>query len=172
MEIKIVSLIPSTQDCSESTTIKRVATSFDSWSFTNDDLHTNNQLSLLKLVSDGEHCHPHYNIVRNFLRQKCSGYRSQDLRKDRYCTVSFMYFDHIVSLLLNDLTCFYCKESVLIVYENSRDPQQWTLERIDNSIGHNCGNCVVACLKCNIRRRTMYYERYRMTKQMRVIKID
>jgi len=31
---------------------------------------------------------------------------------------------------------------------------------------------VIACLECNMRRRTMYYERYVATKQLKVNKLD
>ena len=50
--------------------------------------------------------------------------------------------------------------------------KQWTLERIDNGMGHNKDNVEIACLLCNLRRRTMYHERYVFTKQMmNVVKI-
>jgi hypothetical protein len=64
------------------------------------------------------------------------------------------------------LCCFYCKEPAQLVYETVRDPKQWSLERIDNSFGHNAGNVEIACLACNVRRRTIYHERYLATKQM------
>jgi hypothetical protein len=44
------------------------------------------------------------------------------------------------------------------------------VERIDNSIGHNRTNIVIACLDCNLHRRTMYYERYVFTKQLNIVK--
>jgi hypothetical protein len=53
-----------------------------------------------------------------------------------------------------------------------REPQQWTLERMDNDFGHNEGNVVIACLSCNLRRRTMHYERYLFTKQLNIVKVD
>ena len=53
-----------------------------------------------------------------------------------------------------------------MIYEEVRDPKQWTLERIDNTRGHNSDNVEIACLTCNLRRRTMYHERYILTKQM------
>ena len=58
-----------------------------------------------------------------------------------------------------------------VLYEESRDPKQWTLERIDNSEGHNENNIEVACLTCNVRRRTMYHEKYRFTKQLTIQKV-
>ena len=69
-----------------------------------------------------------------------------------------------------ELKCFYCKDCVALLYENVREPRQWTLERIDNSIGHNIGNIEISCLSCNLRRRTMHHERYILTKQIKNIK--
>ena len=46
----------------------------------------------------------------------------------------------------------------------------WTLERINNDFGHNYGNLEIACLSCNIKRRTMYHERFVFTKQLIIVK--
>ena len=55
-----------------------------------------------------------------------------------------------------------------LLYNESRDPLQWSIERIENEFGHNNDNVVIACLRCNLSRRTMYHERYRFTKQMKI----
>ena len=60
---------------------------------------------------------------------------------------------------------------VNVLYKNVREPLQWTLERIDNDYGHNHDNVTIACLECNLRRRTMYHERYVFTKQLVIKKI-
>lgn len=49
-------------------------------------------------------------------------------------------------------------------------PKQWTLDRIDNDIGHYSDNVVIACLSCNLHRKTMYHERFLFTKQLNIIK--
>ena len=65
------------------------------------------------------------------------------------------------------------KERTEIMYEFVREPRQWTLERLDNSFGHNRDNVVISCLSCNLRRRTMAKERYLQTKAMsKIVKID
>jgi hypothetical protein len=69
-------------------------------------------------------------------------------------------------LLTSQLRCFYCREDVLLLYEIVRDPKQWTLERVYNTKGHNKDNVEICCLSCNIKRRTMYHEKYKFTKQI------
>jgi hypothetical protein len=57
-----------------------------------------------------------------------------------------------------------------ILYEHVREPKQWSLERIDNDYGHNKNNVEIACLSCNLRRKTMYHERFIFTKQLNIVK--
>jgi hypothetical protein len=72
-----------------------------------------------------------------------------------------------------ELSCVYCRNPTMVLYEYVREPKQWTLERIDNSLGHIFDNVQIACLTCNLRRRTMKQERYLLTKQMmHVVKLD
>ncbi len=121
------------------------------------------------LVSDSRVC----KILRQQIQIKQSSYKAQDIEKKLLDESQLMQVDDILSLLQSsNLQCFYCRQPVVLFYEYCRDPKQWTLERIDNSHGHNRGNVEIACLECNIRRRTMYYERYVMTKQCVFVKVD
>jgi hypothetical protein len=43
---------------------------------------------------------------------------------------------------------------------------QWTLDRIDNNFGHNIGNLVISCLKCNLKRRRINKNSFMITKNM------
>ena len=56
------------------------------------------------------------------------------------------------------------------MYENVRESKQWTLDRIDNNIGHNKDNVVICCLECNLKRGTIDDKKFKFTKQMRIIK--
>jgi 5-methylcytosine-specific restriction endonuclease McrA len=107
------------------------------------------------------------------IHDKQGGYRYQDVVKNIYDATACISTPLIVDLLCQcDLTCFYCRDPVKILYEHVRDKKQWSLERLDNSRGHNTDNVVIACLSCNLKRRTMYYERFVATKQMRFVKVD
>jgi hypothetical protein len=115
----------------------------------------------------------HANILLSHLKTKQSGYRSQDTIKGFYDPDRFIQIPDIVKLLAeSNLSCFYCRKWTTLFYENVREPRQWSLERLSNAEGHNRDNLVIACLECNMRRRTMYYERYIATKQLKVNKLE
>jgi hypothetical protein len=115
---------------------------------------------------------PAQTILLTHLKAKQSGYRSQDTAKDFYDPARFIQIPDLIRLLSeSNLSCFYCRKWTTLFYENVRDPRQWSLERLSNAEGHNRDNVVIACLECNMRRRTMYYERYLVTKQLKVNKL-
>lgn len=114
---------------------------------------------------------PLQTCVLQEIRKKIYGYKNQDIIKQLYDESQFVNIDQVLSLLYSSqLNCFYCKEKVCILYESVREPKQWSLERIDNTFGHNYNNVEIACLTCNLRRRTMYHERFLFTKQLGTIK--
>lgn len=112
-----------------------------------------------------------HKLYKSEIQNKINSYRSQDILKKLYQESLFVDFPFVIQLIFeSNLDCFYCKKKVQIIYENVREPFQWSLERIDNTMGHNKDNVKIACLSCNLRRRTMYHERYIFTKQMCNIK--
>jgi hypothetical protein len=143
---------------------KRVVTSTKRWRFTEEDYTTENQLCLLKNIQTTDHT-PHQICVLQQLNQKLAGYKGQDIAKNIYNPILFVQINQVIELLIESgLKCHYCKKDIKVLYEIVRDPLQWTLDRIDNDHGHNSGNLLIACLSCNLRRKTIYHERYEMTK--------
>ena len=57
-----------------------------------------------------------------------------------------------------------------LFYKQIRDKKQWTLDRIDNSVGHNSDNVIISCLECNLKRRTTEMDRFTFTKQLKIKK--
>ena len=152
---------------------KKIASQSDNWINTAKIYSTQEtQLTLLdelhrNISSDSA------NILLAHLKTKQSGYRSQDTLKELYDPNRFIQIPRLIELLIESkLACFYCRKWATLFYENVRDPRQWSLERLSNAEGHNRDNVVIACLECNMRRRTMYYERYIATKQLKVNKLD
>jgi len=111
------------------------------------------------------------NVMSRNIKTKLRSYRSQDLKKSRFDEINFIKYDDLLEkLVICKLKCTYCRLPMLIMYQNKREPTQWTLDRIDNSTGHTNSNTVIACLKCNLERRCINDQKFKFTKQMRLIK--
>ena len=112
-------------------------------------------------------------LILQQIQQKISGYRGQDIEKDLLDEAQLINAQQVLDLMVKtENICYYCKKQVAVLYENVREPNQWTLDRIDNKQGHNHDNVLLACLNCNLRRRTMHTERYVFTKQLNIVKHD
>ena len=146
---------------------KRVVSKTDDWK--NID---SNHRELDKQYKFVEDTNTITDIVSRELRKKISSYKSQDRRKNIYNEDEFIDFEFVINLFKEtQLKCYYCSKQVFVIYDNVRDSKQWTIERIDNRIGHNKNNSVMACLDCNLKRRCIYYERYIMTKKLLLVKL-
>ena len=110
------------------------------------------------------------NTTKIELHKKINSYKQQDIKKDKNLDGLISYEELLEKLVLSKLKCYYCRKDVLLLYENNREQKQWTLDRLDNSLGHTKDNVVVCCLKCNLERRCLNDEKFLFTKQMRLIK--
>jgi len=125
-------------------------------------------------IIDVNNVSPTILMIHKQIRSKICGYASQDKSKRMFCEDEFVNEKDVLDLFRSSgLKCYYCKETTELLYEYVREPKQWTLERLDNSIGHNRGNVVIACLHCNLKRRCMASEKYVKTKEMsKIVKIE
>ncbi len=105
------------------------------------------------------------------IAKKLNGYKSQDKKFEIYSEYHCIKHVEVEQKLKDcDYTCYYCKEKVLMVY-GKRDPKQWTLDRIDNTMGHNTNNVLISCLACNLKRRNRTVEKFLFTKQLTISKV-
>lgn len=113
-----------------------------------------------------------YPLIKQQLELKLYSYRQQDIKKNLYQEDAFITLTDTLALLREcNLECAYCNECVFVLYENVRDPKQWSLDRIDNDLGHNSGNVMIACLQCNLKRRRTNMSSFLFTKQMKLVKV-
>ena len=78
----------------------------------------------------------------------------------------------ICKLQESGLKCLYCKEEIYLLYKLVREMKQWTLDRIDNDIGHFHDNVIISCLDCNLKRRKKSSNAFLFTKQMNIVRVD
>ena len=151
---------------------KRSVTALDSWQFSSTDLEPDMQRTYIKelhskIVVANQPC----KVIQQHIMQKLNGYKAQDVKKEFHDPEKFADVEYVIQMLEESSNfCYYCKDTVRVLYENVREPKQWSLDRIYNNQGHNKGNLVIACLKCNVSRKTMYHERYAFTKQLVIVK--
>lgn len=143
------------------------------WNLTTNDYDHSNQMNrIVELCNiNDSRGHNTNTIMQQQIQTKIKGYKAQDVLKHIYNEAEFVEFADVLKLMFESQNmCYYCKNPTYVLYEIVREPKQWTLERLDNKLGHNRGNVVIACLDCNLRRKTMYHERFAFTKQLNIIK--
>ena len=77
--------------------------------------------------------------------------KAHDKKSGRYDPENHITQEEILNLLEEYPCCIWCKCDVQYIYHQKNLA---TLERLCNNIGHLSGNCVIACLFCNIARKS------------------
>jgi hypothetical protein len=110
-------------------------------------------------------------LMIKHIEKKINGYKQQDNDKKVLNNEKFINLKCIVDKLIDtEIKCYYCKCEMYILYENVRDLKQWSVDRINNDLGHNIDNFVLACLDCNLKRRCKNKDAFLFTKQLNIIK--
>jgi len=111
------------------------------------------------------------NFLISDLKKKINGYKSQDVRKNVLLPLKFITYEILIQKLVESkLKCYYCLNEMALIYENIRQMNQWTLDRIDNNLGHNSDNVLISCLECNLKRKDMNKDKFLFTKQLKIKK--
>lgn len=149
------------------------------WKFDKKYLKHEEQILLIKDLSNSDVNKIEVNeVIKKQINGKIYSYKQQDMKKKNYDENSdkfkdFIDFDTIVEEMNNcSLKCHYCYKDMLILYENVRDNSQWTVDRINNDVGHIKDNFNLVCLKCNLKRKRQTDEKYLFTCQLSIKKLD
>ena len=107
------------------------------------------------------------------LKQKYASYKSQDKQSHKYDPYQHITYEEMIEkLYISKLKCYYCTCDLSILYNKKRLKTQWTLERLDNNLGHYSSNTCISCLECNLKRRTDNYEYFKQSKQIKIVKLN
>jgi hypothetical protein len=152
---------------------KKMRVETKTWGLKDDELSHNIQLEFI--MSDNfmknENKDKYVNKLTSHIKNKIYNYKHQDILKKKLNENEFVSFEETIDLLKKcNMTCCYCSNNVYILYEHVREMKQWSLDRINNDIGHNSGNLVIACLECNLKRRRTNKDKFMFTKNMVIIK--
>jgi|LauGreDrversion4_2_1035121.scaffolds.fasta_scaffold00458_13 5-methylcytosine-specific restriction endonuclease McrA len=110
-------------------------------------------------------------IITREINKKITGYKNQDIQKSVLNPELLISNDQVLELMVNSkLSCFYCKDGCDVLYTTVLYKKQWTLDRINNGLGHNYNNVVICCLDCNIKRGDMDSTRFKKGKDIKIVK--
>ena len=132
------------------------------------------QMSMLRnlYIIGPDYVEENTSLFLSELNHKIQGYKGQDLKKELHNPITLINLtDVLEKLVATQLKCSYCSKPVFVLYKQVRDPMQWTLDRIDNALGHTSANTCVACLKCNLQRRVMDADKFTFTKKLKIQKL-
>lgn len=161
-----------------STNLPHIRVDASSWTFSEDVYSPENQLNVIQSIHDNEYkCVNNDNTAKIALQQinkKIYSYKQQDVLKHHYIEASFICLKNIIDAMIESkLKCYYCEKTMTVLYDISRESTQWTVDRIDNNLGHNVDNYYLACLECNLKRRCRNDDKFRLYKQMRrLVKLE
>jgi hypothetical protein len=106
------------------------------------------------------------------IKKKHSSYKSQDKLKHKYDITKHITLSQLMDKLKDSqLKCYYCSQKMMLLYNKKKEQSQWTLERLNNNLGHYHDNTCISCLKCNLGRRTDNHEYYKKGKTMILEKV-
>ena len=152
---------------------KRVVT--ENWKFTSDDYAYENQIKIINNIKSN-------NLILNDevskitlqqINKKIYGYKQQDILKKLLNEEKLINLESIIDKMIEcQLKCYYCQIELNVLYDISREMKQWTVDRINNDLGHNKDNFYIACLECNLKRRRRSDDKFLFTKQLKIIKSD
>jgi hypothetical protein len=151
---------------------KRVVS--EKWEFSEECYNHLYQFGLINDINDKIENHTKVcKTVIQEINKKIYSYKQQDIIKNKYNIEKFITFENVVNKLVESkLKCYYCKENIFVLYDIARECKQWSIDRINNSLGHNNDNYYIACLECNLKRRCTRDDKFLFTKQMKIIKED
>lgn len=131
--------------------------------------NVNNHQQYVNMIFLNE-TYEHDKEIQKEIEKKINGYIQQDKKKDRIGDFITLQ-DTLEILVCSKLICKYCSCKVKLLYKFKKEDQQWTLDRIDNTMPHTKDNVVVCCLKCNLKRGRMEMDKFNFTKKLHIVKI-
>ena len=109
--------------------------------------------------------------IRQEINRKINGYKQQDVNRKLFDPNTLVKQKDVIEKLVEcTLSCVFCSKQVVLLYDKARDMAQWSLDRIDNDVGHSASNTNVCCLKCNLERRRQNYDAFHWTKNLTISK--
>jgi len=111
--------------------------------------------------------------ITGILSRKLQGYKAQDKQKNLWNADKFISNEETLeALVVCKLKCHYCSDDIFFLYDKVGEKKQWTLDRVDNNLGHFRSNIVISCLECNLQRKDMNKDKFKFTKNLKIVRSE
>jgi len=84
--------------------------------------------------------------LRKYVLRKLNGHKQYDEKNGVYDQKKFVTVNWVMKEL--ERLQWHCSECG-VAMEQGKGNHQWSIDRVDNSLGHTISNCRVICLSCN-----------------------
>jgi hypothetical protein len=147
----------------------------ENWKFGLENYDYKNQIKMINNILTNNYNHNNDDVSKIAIQQinkKIYGYKQQDVIKELFNKAEFITLQSVIDKMVEcELKCYYCSTEMNVLYDISREMKQWTVDRINNDLGHNLKNYYLACLECNLKRRRRSDDKFLFTKQMKLVKL-
>jgi hypothetical protein len=147
----------------------------ENWTFSPEYYLHENQMKIINDIYQNNYNYTDdiSKIAFQQINRKIYGYKQQDIIKNLFVQDKFINLNSVINKMIKcELKCYYCSNEMSVLYDISREAKQWSVDRIDNDLGHNLDNYYLACLECNLKRRRRSDDKFLFTKQLKLIKMD
>mgnify|MGYP001197429116 CR=1 FL=1 len=111
--------------------------------------------------------------IRREIKKKISGYKAQDKKDEERMIEGIISEEEVLEkLVASKLKCHYCSDDIFFLYDKVGEKKQWTLDRVDNTLGHFRNNIVISCLECNLQRKDMNKDKFKFTKNLKIVRSE
>jgi ATP-dependent exoDNAse (exonuclease V) alpha subunit len=105
------------------------------------------QLNFQNMVHTFEPINNLINNLAGIIAKKIEGHRDYDASRGFNTNIDVAYINDMIEE--QGCMCHHCQGYVKLRGYRGGDPEQFSVDRIDDTIGHVKGNVVIACWKCN-----------------------
>jgi len=141
-----------------------------SWNLPDEFMTNKKQIEIINKLYL-ENVFEHDTFIKKEINKKITGYKTQDIKNNILDIKNLISLNETIEkLMMSKIKCIYCKEKCYLLYKTTFEKKQWTLDRINNEIGHNTDNVIISCLECNIKRGNMDNERFKRGKEIRIVR--
>lgn len=88
--------------------------------------------------------------LRNPIGRIIRNCKNSDKKANRFFNLDKIYVQYVLEM--TEYCCYHCNNLLEMTNGSGYNPNQFSIDRVNNILGHIKGNCVASCWGCNLKR--------------------